>query len=58
MQMSVSTKSAVVLASICLAAHATPALAQPPSALQSSQIEIAYVPPSNRNFQPIYDRVN
>ena len=57
MQMSVSTKSAVVLASICLAAHATPALAQPPSALPSSQIEIAYVPPSNRNFQPIYDRV-
>ena len=35
----------------------TPALAQPPLALQSSQIEIAYVPPSNRNFQPIYDRV-
>ena len=57
MQMSVSTKSAVVLASICLAAHTSPALAQPPSALQSSQIEIAYVPPSNRNFQPIYDRV-
>jgi hypothetical protein len=62
--MAVSIKSTVVLASIYLAAHATAAIAQPPPAGQSappaaqgSQIEIAYVPPSNRNFQPIYDRV-
>jgi hypothetical protein len=62
--MPVSIKSAVVLASIYLAAHATAAVAQPPPAgqssppaAQSSQIEVAYVPPSNRNFQPIYDRV-
>jgi Putative metallopeptidase len=62
--MSVSIKSAVVLASIYLAAHATAAIAQPPPAgqssppaAQSSQIEVAYVQPGNRNFQPIYDRV-
>jgi Putative metallopeptidase len=62
--MSVSIKSAVVLASIYLAAHATAAIAQPPPAgqssppaAQSSQIEVAYVQPANRNFQPIYDRV-
>ena len=62
--MSVSVKSAVVLASIYLAAHATAAIAQPPPAgqssppaAQSSQIEVAYVQPGNRNFQPIYDRV-
>jgi Putative metallopeptidase len=62
--MSVSIKSAVVLASIYLAAHATAAIAQPPPAgqssppaAQSSQIGVAYVQPGNRNFQPIYDRV-
>jgi hypothetical protein len=62
--MPVSIKSAVVLASIYLAAHATAAVAQPPPAgqssppaAQSSQIEVAYVQPANRNFQPIYDRV-
>jgi hypothetical protein len=62
--MAVSIKSTVVLASIYLTAHATAVIAQPPPAgqsappaAQSSQIEIAYVPPSNRNFQPIYERV-
>jgi hypothetical protein len=34
-----------------------PAAAQAPAALQNSQIEIAYVPPGNANYRPIYDRL-
>ena len=49
--------AAVVLAFISPAIVATQAAAQVQSALQNSQIEISYVQPSNRSYQPIYDRL-
>jgi hypothetical protein len=49
--------AAVALASAGPAMYVTSAVAQAPSGLQNSQIEIVYGQPSNPGFQPIYDRL-
>jgi hypothetical protein len=53
----ITSVAAVVFASSCVAMQAAPAFAQDSSGLRNPQIEIVYVPPSNRSYQAIYDRL-
>jgi len=50
-------RSAAALAAVSLCVHATPTTAQTPTGLQNSQVDIAYVEPSNPDYRPIYERL-
>jgi Putative metallopeptidase len=48
---------AVIVTFLYPMAHARRASAQPPTNLQNSQIEIAYIQPRNHAYEPIYNRL-
>jgi hypothetical protein len=52
-----SSTGAVIFTLLYSTAHIAPASAQSPASLQNSQIEIAYVQPRNRAYEPIYNRL-
>jgi Putative metallopeptidase len=55
--MKCSLSAAVAVLTLSPALLVAPASAQAPTSAQNSQVEIAYVPPANANYRPIYDRL-